>query len=71
MVDRAVGRGSVWDGHVYIATIKWITTKDQRYSTGNPAVLPGSLGARRALVRMDTCLWVAESLHLNCHIIVC
>ena len=62
MVDRAVGRGSVWDEHVHIATIKWITAKDRPYSTGNPAVLPGSLGARRALARMDTCLWVPESL---------
>ena len=42
--------------------LKWVTSEDLLYSTGNCLMLCGSLDARGIWGRMDTCICRAESL---------
>ena len=42
--------------------LKWITSEDLLYSTGNCLMLCGSLDGRGVWGRMDTCVCMAESL---------
>ena len=45
---------------------KWITNKDLLYSAGGLcSMLCGSLNGREVWGRMDTCIWMAESLHCS------
>ena len=46
---------------IFITTIKWITNKDLLNSTGN-SVLCNNLNGKRIWTRLDTCIWITESL---------
>ena len=46
---------------IFITAIKWITNKDLLNSTGN-SVLCNNLNGKRIWTRIDTCIWITESL---------
>ena len=53
------GRDREFGMDMYILLyLKWISNKDLLYSTGNSAVLCGSLDGRGVRERMDTCIYI-------------